>query len=266
MERKPMAKKGLHVNVYKVAGKKHYRCDLKLNTTDGGEGLTIRGTSERSGQPMMGSWLSSIEQKLSHAGQAMSKARVIAQGMLANPSRASAFPQYVAPALAALAAMEQAEKHGILPTVKKKLQDPTLKKLASEMHELSNGQRQAMSGGGILLACEDDIRERGRQRMVAMRGAPQQFNYLAAMMGATVPFSQQPQQSSASPGYHDGLTMPHGGWPGSPGSLGLPTGNPHPFGQMIANQIARGGSHDALFLQRLASMTEAQRRKAQNER
>jgi hypothetical protein len=260
-----MAKKGLHVNVYKVPGKKFHRCDLKLNTSDGGEGLTIRGTSEDDGPVMMGSWLSSIKGKLSHAGQALAKARVIAQGILSNPALASAFPQYVAPALAALAAMEQAEKHGILPTVKKKLQDPTLKKLASEMHELSNGQRQAMSGGGICLACEDDIRARGRSNMAAMRG-PRSFNYLAGMMGAAVPFSQQPAQASASPGYHDGLSMPHGGWPGSPGSLGLPTGNPHPFGSMIAQQIARGNSHDALFLQRLAAMTEAQRRKAQNDR
>lgn len=222
-----MAKKGLHVNVYKVPGKNVYRCDLKLNTSENGEGMTVRGTSEDDDNAMMGSWLSSIKSKLSHAGQAMSKARVMLQAILSNPALASAFPQYVGPSLVALSAMEQAEKHGILPTVKKKLQDPTLKKLASEMHELSKGQRQAMSGGGVCLACEDDIRARGR-----------------SMMGD--------------------LAMPHGGWKGQP--FGLPSGNPHPFAEYVRQQILRGNQQDALFLQRMARMTAQQRAEAKNMR
>ena len=149
-----MAKKGLHVNVYRVAGGE-YRADLKLNTSPLGEGITIRGTSEDTGAMMMGSWWTSVKKKLSKPGQALSKARAGLQALLSNPALASAFPQYVGPTLVALSAMEQAEKHGLLPTVQKKLQDPTLKKLSREMNELSKGQRQAMSGGGICLACDE---------------------------------------------------------------------------------------------------------------
>jgi hypothetical protein len=229
MERKShVAKKGLHVNVYKVPGKNVYRCDLKLNTSEAGEGVTIRGTSEDDGPAMMGSWLSTIRAKLSKSGQAMAKARMTLQAILSNPALASAFPQYVGPSLVALSAMEQAEKHGILPTVKKKLTDPTLKKLASETHELSTGQRQAMSGGGVCLACDGDG--------AARRSPP--------MMGD--------------------LAMPHGGWAGAP--FGLPSGNPHPFAEHVRQQIIAGNKQDALFLQRMAAMTDYQRRFAKNMR
>jgi hypothetical protein len=40
-----MAKPGLHVNIYKLPDGV-WRCDLKLNTSTSGEGVTVRGTSE----------------------------------------------------------------------------------------------------------------------------------------------------------------------------------------------------------------------------
>ena len=143
----PMAKKGIHVNVYKLPDGT-WRCDLKLNTSESGEGVTIRGTSEDDGTAVMGAWWD----RLSKAGKALAKTRVIAKGILSNPVVAAAFPMYVAPALAALKAIEVAEKRGLLGKVKKQFKDPTLKKLATEMDEMSKGQRNAMSGGGVCLA------------------------------------------------------------------------------------------------------------------
>lgn len=230
MERMPMAKEGLHVNVYKVPGTNVYRADLKLNTSPGGEGITIRGTSECDDRDaMMGSWWSSIKDKLSKAGQALAKARTIAEALLSNPAIAQAFPQYVGPALVALKAMEKAEGNGKLPEVKKQLTDPTLKKLAREMDELSTEKRQAMSGGGICLAAGPS---RGNRR---------------AMMGS-----------------HSSLHMPHGGWPGS--AFGLPSGNPHPFSSDVRRKMLAQQFKDPEFLQRLAKMTAYQRRFAKNMR
>lgn len=228
-----MAKQGLHVNVYKVPGTNTYRADLKLNTSPHGEGITIRGTSEADERGGMGSWWTSVKSGLSKAGQALSNATTIAKALLSNPAVAAAFPEYVGPALVALAAIEKAEGKGKLPELKKKLSDPTIKRLAREMDELSTEKRQAMSGGGICLACGPN------RPKSAMRGA---------MMGVE----------------HGSLAMPHGGWAGSP--FGLPTGNPHPFAASVRRQIMRGVSQDPLYLQRLAQMTAYQRRVAKSMR
>lgn len=237
-----MAKEGLHLNLYKVPGAEGvWRCDIKLNTSKHGEGLTFRGTSEPDeSAAVMGSWLSKLTKPL----RALSKARVVAQAILSNPALAQAFPQYVAPALAALAAMEAAEKHGKLPQVKKALTDPTLKKLARELDEMSKGKRNAMSGGGICLAC-DQSRSSG-----AMMGND-------AASHAHHPRGRYPAEGS-------GLSMPHGGWAGSP--FGLPGGNPHPWAQYVKQQLARGNMRDPLSLQKLARMQNYQRRMARASR
>jgi len=170
-----MAKKGLHVNVYKLPDGT-WRCDLKLNTTEAGEGVTVRGTSEKDEQTAaMGSWWD----KLSKAGRALAKTRIIATGLLSNPAVAAAFPMYVGPALVALKAIEAAERKGLLGTVKKQFKDPTLKKLATEMDEMSKGQRSAMSGGGCCLA--DDRGGRGRERR--QLGGPSAFNFAGSPFG-----------------------------------------------------------------------------------
>jgi hypothetical protein len=214
-----MAKEGLHLNLYKVPGAEGvWRCDIKLNTSRHGEGLTFRGTSEpEDSAVVMGSWLS----KLSKPLRALSKARVVAQAILSNPAIASAFPQYVAPALAALAAMEAAEKKGKLSTVKKQLTDPTLKKLARELDEMSKGQRSAMSGGGICLACANPPRRLG---------------------------------NDAAPHQRHGDEHTH-----EKGPFGLPSGNPHPWAQYVKQQIVRGQFRDPITLQKLARMQAYQR-------
>lgn len=221
-----MAKEGLHLNLYRVSPGV-WRCDIKLNTSKHGEGITWRGTSE--GQPnpatVMGSWLS----KLSHPLQALSKARVLAQAVVSNPAFAQAFPQYAIPAMLALQAMEKADHQGKLGVVKKQLTDATLKKVARELHEMSNGQRTAMSGGGVCLACDS-----------SMRGAPTSFNYLAGSGART-------QQERGAPGDV------------ARGPFGLPSGNPHPFAQHIKQQLVRGGFRDPITLQKLARMMAYQR-------
>lgn len=224
-----MAKKGLHINVYRVPGG-IWRCDLKLNTTNGGEGLTIRGTSEIDETVMMGSWWSTVKNKLSKPGQALSKAKTIAKGILKNPALMAAFPAYVGPALLAIEAIEAAEKHGKLPALKKQLTDPTLKKFAREMDEMSKGQRSAMSGGGMCLACDSPPSS-------SMRGYSPQ---------------QQPQQSKEGP---DTL-----------GPFGLPSGNPHPWAQHVREQIWRGANADPLMVQKLVRMQAAQRKHARSMR
>lgn len=222
-----MAKKGLHVNVYKLPDGT-WRCDLKLNTTEAGEGVTVRGTSEEEPGNVMGSWWD----RLSKAGKALSKTRTIAQGILSNPAVAAAFPMYVAPALAALKAIEVAEKKGVLGKIKKQFKDPTLKKLATEMDEMSKGQRSAMSGGGCCLA--DDRELRGSR-----------------VMGSGV----FPGRGRPSP-----LGLSDKGGP-----FGLPQGNPHPFGESIKRQIAQG-VRDPLEMQKLAAMHQYQRRMARASR
>lgn len=224
-----MAKQGLHINVYRVPGG-IWRCDLKLNTSAAGEGVTVRGTSEDHDGAMMGSWWSSVKKKLSKAGQAVSRARVAAQALLSNPAIAAAFPQYVAPALMALKALETAEKQGALGTVKKQLTDPVLKKVARELDEMSKGQRSAMSGGGVCLACDSPS-------TAGMRGNAQ---------------GVMPGMLRARPG----LDRP----------FGLPTGNPHPWAQHVRQQLARAALADPLTVQRLARMTARQRQMARQSR
>lgn len=227
-----MAKRGLHVNIYRVPGG-IWRCDIKLNTSNAGEGITVRGTSEDDeGMRGDGVW-SKVKGGLSKAGTALAKARTIAKALLSNPAIAAAFPQYVAPALLAMEAMEKAEKRGALGTVKKQLVDPTLKKFAREMDEMSKGQRSAMSGGGICLAC-DSPPNRG------MRG-----------------YSPQQQPRSNGRNASDGL---------SNGPFGLPDGNPHPWSQQTMQQLWRGVNADPLAVQKLVRMNAAQRRHARSSR
>jgi len=225
-----MAKKGLHVNVYKLPDGT-WRCDLKLNTTEAGEGVTVRGTSEKDEQTAaMGSWWD----KLSKAGRALAKTRIIATGLLSNPAVAAAFPMYVGPALVALKAIEAAERKGLLGTVKKQFKDPTLKKLATEMDEMSKGQRSAMSGGGCCLA-----EDRGR--------VLHQYDPRArAMSGRASPF-----------GLESSIER---------GPFGLPKGNPHPFGASVMHQILKGVAKDPMEVQKLVAMQNYQRRMARNSR
>jgi hypothetical protein len=219
-----MAKKGIHVNVYKLPDGT-WRCDLKLNTTEAGEGVTVRGTSEKDEQTAaMGSWWD----KLSKAGRALAKTRIIATGLLSNPAVAAAFPMYVGPALVALKAIEAAERKGVLGTVKKQFKDPTLKKLATEMDEMSKGQRSAMSGGGCCLAEDRGGRDR---RQLAGRASP--FGLESSI---------------------------------ERGPFGLPKGNPHPFGASVMNQILKGVAKDPIEVQKLVAMQNYQRRMARNSR
>jgi len=222
-----MAKRGIHVNVYKLPDGT-WRCDLKLNTSEAGEGITVRGTSEDDNAQGMGSWWD----ELSKAGKALSKTRTIAHGILSNPAVRAAFPQYVAPALAALKAIELAERKGLLGKVKKQFTDPTLKKLASEMDEMSKGSRTAMSGGGCCLADDRELRGNARRQL-----------------GAGPRLSPFGLDSSIKPG-----------------PFGLPIGNPHPFAESIRRQIAKGAAVDPLEMQKLAAMQNYQRRMARNSR
>ena len=216
-----MAKKGIHVNVYRLPDGT-WRCDLKLNTNEAGEGITVRGTSDDDNTAAMGAWWD----KLSGAGKALSKSRVIAQGVLSNPLVAAAFPMYVAPALAALKAIEVAEKKGLLGKLKKQFRDPTLKKLATEMDDMSRNNRNAMSGGGCCLA---DGRSMGAD--FPGRGKPSPFGLAQSNLG---PF-------------------------------GLPHGNPHPFAESIRKQIAKG-VRDPLEMQKLVAMHRYQRNMARASR
>lgn len=226
-----MAKKGIHVNVYKLPDGT-WRCDLKLNTTEAGEGVTVRGTSEKDEQTaLMGAWWDS----LSKAGRALAKTRIIATGLLSNPAVAAAFPMYVGPALVALKAIESAERKGLLGTVKKKFKDPTLKKLATEMDEMSKGQRSAMSGGGCCLA--DDRGGRDRRQLAG----PSAFNFAGGS-----PF-----------GLESSIER---------GAFGLPKGNPHPFGASVMNQILQGVAKDPMEVRKLVAMQNYQRRMARNSR
>lgn len=229
-----MAKKGIHVNVYKLPDGT-WRCDLKLNTSEAGEGVTVRGTSEEDGTEarVMGSWWD----RLSKAGKALAKTRSIAQGILSNPAVAAAFPMYVAPALAALKAIEVAEKKGVLGKVKKQFTNPTLKKLATEMDEMSKGQRSAMSGGGCCLADDREVRGMGERS----------FDYMGA---GTFPGKGRPSPF--------GLSAPGG-------PFGLPQGNPHPFGEHIKREIAKGVK-DPIEMRKLIAMQQFQRRMARASR
>lgn len=238
-----MAGQGLHLNIYRVPGTANvWRCDLKLNTSKHGEGITIRGTSEDDEDGGgMGAWWENVKGKLSKAGAALAKVRVIAKAVLSNPAIAQAFPQYVAPALATLEALEVAEKRGMLPALKGQFTDPTLRKLTRELDEMSRGQRAAMSGGGVCL-CD------GRAPKVrhVIEGA-EAFNFL----GAAFPAGGRPSPFGLS----NGRGMP----------FGLPQGNPHPFAESIRRQIAKGVK-DPLALKKLAAMHDYQRRMARNSR
>jgi hypothetical protein len=131
-----VAKRGVHINVYK-AGPKLWRCDLKINSSDTGGGLTARGVAD--------------EMKGYNIRHAIRGALTLAQQAVKNPAIAAAFPQYTKPALAALSAVQTAQKAGLLGKVKMQIKDPTLKKLVRELDEMEQGKRTAMSGGGVVL-------------------------------------------------------------------------------------------------------------------
>jgi hypothetical protein len=250
-----MAKKGIHLNVYRLPGAENiWRCDIKINRNNAGEGIMVSGTSADEEDSMMGWSFKSILHGLSSAGKAISKARQIAQKVISNPAIAATFPQYAAPALAALSALEQAEKHGLLGKVKTQLEDPTLRKLASEMDEMSKGKRAAMSGGGVCLC--DGRRDRGHRGHRGHRGpgnalgpgSPPAHPAVAGLLGADFPAGGKPAPF--------GLASPSG-------PFGLPQGNPHPWAEFVRKQIAKGVA-DPLELQKLARMWDYQRRMARN--
>jgi len=190
----------------------------------------VSGTSDGDdGDTLMGWSFKGLLKGLSKPGQAIAKARAIAQRILSNPAVMATFPQYAAPALAALKALEVAERKGLLGKVKKQLQDPTLRKLAHEVDDMSQGKRAAMSGGGACLCDGSGYRGRG------------------GMMGADFPAGGKPSPFGLS---------------SKLGPFGLPQGNPHPFAAWVQGQIAKGAAVDPLARQKLARMWAYQRNMA----
>jgi len=246
-----VAKKGIHLNVYRLPGltgpESVWRCDIKINRNNAGEGLMISGTSADEDDAMMGWSFKGLLHGLSSAGKAISKARSIAQTIISHPAIASTFPQYAGPALAALSALEQAEKHGLLGKVKTKLEDPTLRKVASEMDEMSQGKRSAMSGGGVCL-CDGRRGHHGHHG----HGHHHKRNALAGLLGVDFPAQGKP--------------VPFGLQSAPGGPFGLPQGNPHPWAEFVRTQVAKGAGADPLELQKLARMWQYQRRMARNSR
>jgi hypothetical protein len=211
-----MAKPGVHINVYKV-NPTTWRCDIKINTTETGGGFTARGVADT----MMGFNLSNA------VGGALSMAKTT----LKNPAIMAAFPMYALPALAAIEAIDQAAKKGVLSDVVKKFQDPALKKMSKEMSELHDGSRTAMSGGGCCVAGHVPKRK--------------QQHHGARMRG------------EANPGFGTSTTPTN-----NRGPMGLPVGNPHPFAAYVQQQLQRGEAADPGMTQKLAAMTRYQRRLA----
>lgn len=221
-----MARKGVHINVYRLPDGV-WRCDLKINRNGAGEGMMVSGTSQADdGDTMMGWSFKGALKGLSAPGKAIAKARTVLTKILKNPAIAATFPQYALPALAALKAIEAAEKSGVLAKLRRGVQDPTLRKLVTEVDEMSQGKRTAMSGGGTCL-CDGSSR-RGR----------------SAMMGASFPGEGKPSPFGLSSGL---------------GPFGLPQGNPHPFAAWAAKQVAKGAAVDPLARQKLAAMWKHQR-------
>jgi hypothetical protein len=248
-----VAKKGIHLNVYRLPGPEDtWRCDIKINRNNAGEGVMISGTSADDDEPMMGWSFKGLLHGLSNAGKAISKARVIAQKIISNPAIASTFPQYAGPALAALSALEAAEKHGLLGKVRKQIEDPTLRKVAAEMDEMSQGKRSAMSGGGVCL-CDGRRGHHGHGHHHGHHpGHHHKRNALAGLLGLDFPATGKP--------------VPFGLQSAPGGPFGLPQGNPHPFAEFVRTQVAKGAGADPLELQKLARMWEYQRRMARNSR
>ncbi|MGD9603901.1 MAG: hypothetical protein AB7O21_19575 [Gammaproteobacteria bacterium] len=192
----------------------------------------------------MSGWWDSIKEKLSKAGQALRRALEIAKASLKNPAVVAAVPQYALPALAVTELISRAQEKGKLPEIRKQLEDKTLKLLARELDEMDKGQRSAMSGGGICLACDSSLPARRSGNGARMRGARMRGN-------GTFPSTARPS--------------PFGLDSDGSGPFGLPQGNPHPFAEMIRRQIAKG-ARDPIEMQKLAAMHDLQRRMARNSR
>jgi hypothetical protein len=278
-----MAKRGVHINVYK-SGPNTWRCDLKINASDTGGGLTARGVADT--------------MKGYNIRHAVKGALTIAQQAIKNPAIAAVFPKYTAPALAALHAIQNAQKRGLLGKVQVQLRDPTLKKLARELNELEQGKRNAMSGGGVVL-CEGSDRDEmgiaplalwaakkygpgGAKAAIAAlkkRKRAKAMQRLAAKAAARRDQDEGEDQEDddddpETAGYAEGegadgehlVEEPPFGLSMAPGKFGLPVGNPHPFAASIEQQIEDGammgacgdGGGDA-SMRRLAAMHQHQR-------
>lgn len=211
-----MAKPGVHINVYRV-GPSTWRCDLKLNATEDGAGFTARGTAD-----------TKMGFSLHHA---IGRALKLAKQAISHPAIRAAFPPYAAPALAVVAALKNAAKRKMLAKLKQHAKDPTLKKLSRELHEMNEGKRTAMSGGGACI-CDD---------------SPMSGDDDDSMMGSAA----------------FGLTSERGR--GS-GPFGLPRGNPHPFAAQIANVLRQVAADDPTMAAKLARMHSYQRGMARNGR
>jgi hypothetical protein len=205
-----MAKPGVHLNVYRV-GPSTWRCDIKLNASEAGGGLTARGTAD-----------TKMGFSLHHA---IGGALTLARHAIANPAIIAAFPELTLPALAVVQALKNATQKDVLDKVRERATDPTLRKAARELHEMNNGKRTAMSGGGI---CICDGAKRPRK------------NAQHPMMG--------------SPAF--GLSAERGQ---GRGPFGLPEGNPHPFAAQIARMLQMQAQLDPLMAQKLERMNNYQR-------
>jgi len=208
-----MAKPGVHINVYRV-GPSTWRCDLKLNASEDGAGFTARGTAD-----------TKMGFSLHHA---IGRALKIAKHAISHPAIRAAFPPYAAPALAVVAALKNAAKKKMLAKIKQHAKDPTLKKLSRELHEMDEGKRTAMSGGGCCV-CDD-------------RALPDE-----SMMGSEA-FGLSAERGRGS------------------GPFGLPKGNPHPFAAQIAHVLRAVATEDPTMAAKLARMHSYQRGMARNGR
>jgi len=252
-----VAKKGLHINIYRLSDGT-WRCDLKLNTTDAGEGITVRGTSEtRDGNDPQLGWLPlvmlaakygpEVAKIVQRERQARAKAKAArarasrdrdrdddaddvsgASAGLSRSGRALANTRTIAGAMLGAAA-------AALPDYVR----PTLEVLKA----LEVAERK-----GMLSTLRKQLTDPTLKRFVAELDQMQQGKRTAMSGGGCC----------LADGDRTERTQLRGG----PRSFNALAGNPHPFATGVTQSIDAALRKDPLALQKMARALQLQRERA----
>lgn len=257
-----MAIKGVHVNVYKLPGTNTWRCDLKLNSTESGEGVTLRGVADEDEEE-----IDDGEEQLRRAvRKAKRKRRKFARAMRGEDDDDREEEEDDAAEEATDAEPIKAKKR------RRSLWRAISKSVALAKHVLENpGVKAALPGAPAAVralellnkAQKTGITKKLKRRFehpllkkIAKELEEAATGTRTAMSGGGCCLcdervTQQPKRAQLGRAFD---------------FMGHQSGNPHPFAAMVAQQMDDELNVDPLVIKRLASMQAQQRRAARLQR
>lgn len=256
-----MAIKGVHVNVYRLPGTNTWRCDLKLNSTESGEGVTLRGVADEDDEE-----IDEGEEQLRRAvRKAKRKRRKFARmrGEDDDDDREDEETDDAEDAADAEPVKAKKRRRSIWRAISKSV--------ALAKHVLNNpGVAAALPGASAAVKALDLVnkaQKRGITKKLKRRFASPLLKKLARELEEAASGSRTAMSGGGCCLCDERATVkPPRAQLGRAFDFMGHSGRRHPFAEMIANQMDEELNVDPLVIKRLASMQAQQRRAARLQR